>query len=156
MNTERTLIILKPDALQRGLMGEIIHRFERKGLKFVGMKLTALSEETLNEHYAAHVGKGFFEPTKKFMKMAPVLLAVIEGVEAARVVRGICGPTDGKNAPTGTIRGDFSMSVARNIIHSSEDAAAGEKEIAIHFKPTEIFEYTRPHEDYHHDVERGE
>ncbi len=156
MNTERTLIILKPDAFQRGLVGEIIHRFERKGLKFIGFKMNHLSEEILNEHYSAHVGKSFFEPTKKFMKMFPVLVAALEGVEAASVVRAMCGPTNGRQAPPGTIRGDFSMSIARNIIHSSEDAAAGEKEIAIHFKAEELFSYDRPNEHFHHDLDSGE
>ncbi len=153
---ERTLIILKPDAVQRGLMGEIIPRFERKGIKFVGMKMMQLSDALLNKHYAQHKGKHFFEPTKKYMQMMPVLAAVLEGQDVVRVVRAVCGPTDGKNAPTGTIRGDFSMSIARNIIHSSEDLKAAQREIKLYFKPSELFSYERPNEAFHHDVERGE
>ena len=153
---ERTLIILKPDAMQRGLMGDILNRFERKGIKFIGLKLVKLSEVILDKHYAQHKGKHFFEPTKKYMKMMPVAVAVLEGMEAVRVARAICGPTDGKNAPPGTIRGDFSMSIARNIIHSSEDVAAANREIKIYFKSAELFSYERPNEGFHHDVERGE
>ncbi len=153
---ERTLIIVKPDAMQRGLMGEIVHRFERKGIKFVGMKLVKLSDVILDKHYAQHKGKHFFEPTKKYMQMMPVLAAVLEGLDVVRLVRAVCGPTDGKNALPGTIRGDFSMSIARNIIHSSEDLKAAKREIKLYFKPSELFSYERPNEAFHHDVERGE
>jgi len=153
---ERTLIILKPDAMQRGLMGEILKRFEQKGIKFAGMKMVKLSNVLLDKHYAQHKGKHFFEPTKKYMQMTPVLLAVLEGMEAIRVVRGICGPTDGKNAPPGTIRGDFSMSIARNIIHSSEDLKSARREIKLYFKSAELFSYQRPNEAFHHDTKRGE
>ena len=156
MKKEKTLIILKPDAMQRGLIGEILNRFERKGIKFVGLKMVKLSDVLLDKHYAQHKGKHFFEPTKQYMKKMPVIIAVLEGMEAVRIIRTICGPTDGKNAPPGTIRGDFSMSIARNIIHSSEDLAAAQREIKIYFKPSELFSFERPNEDYHHDVERGE
>jgi len=154
--TEKTLIILKPDAMQRGLMGEILNRFEQKGVKFIGLKLVKLSDVLLDKHYAQHKGKHFFEPTKQYMKMMPVVIAVLEGMEAVRVVRSICGPTDGKNAPAGTIRGDFSMSIARNIIHSSEDLKSAHREIKLYFKSSELFEYERPNEAFHHDIERGE
>jgi nucleoside-diphosphate kinase len=140
---ERTLIILKPDAIQRGLMGEIVTRFERKGLKIVGMKFMKLNSVMLDKHYAAHKGKPFFEPTKAYMQLLPVLVMVLEGLEVARVVRAICGPTDGKNAPTGTIRGDYSMAISRNIIHSSEDVMAAKKEISIYFTPKELFSYEK-------------
>lgn len=147
---------MKPDAVQRGLIGEIIPRFERKGIKFVGMKMMKLSNILLDKHYAQHKGKHFFEPTKKYMQMMPVLAAVLEGVDVVRVVRTICGPTDGKNAPSGTIRGDFSMSIARNIVHSSEDLKAAQREIKLYFKPAELFSYERPNESFHHDTESGE
>lgn len=137
-------------------MGEILNRFERKGIKFVGLKLVKLSDVLLDKHYAQHKGKHFFEPTKRYMKMMPVVVAVLEGMEAVRVVRAICGPTDGKNAPAGTIRGDFSMSVARNIIHSSEDLVAANREIKLYFKTAELFSYERPNENFHHDIERRE
>jgi nucleoside-diphosphate kinase len=153
---ERTLIILKPDSLQRGFLGEIIHRFERKGIKIVGLKMVKLSDMLLDEHYAQHKGKHFFEPTKDYMKMLPVVLIVLEGLEVARVARAMCGPTDGKNAPPGTIRGDFSMAISRNIVHSSEDAEAAKREIGIYFKEDELFEYSRPDANFYFDVERGE
>ena len=153
---ERTLIILKPDALQRGLTGEILNRFERKGIKLVGLKLLKLSNIILDKHYAQHKGKHFFGPIKKYMKMLPVVVAVLEGMEAVRVVRAVCGPTDGKNAPPGTIRGDFSMSIARNIVHSSEDLKAAKREIKLYFKANELFNYERPDVHFYYDVERGE
>lgn len=156
MKFERTLVILKPDAVQRGLIGEILPRFERKGIKFVGMKMMKLSNVLLEKHYAQHRGKNFFEPTKKYMQMMPVLAAVLEGQEVVRVVRAICGPTESKDAPQGTIRGDFSMTIARNIIHSSEDIRAARREIKLYFKPSELFNYERPNENFHHDIDRGE
>ncbi len=153
---ERTLIILKPDSLQRGFLGEIIHRFERKGIKIVGLKMNKLSDMLLDDHYAQHKGKHFFEATKGYMKMLPVVLVVLEGLEVVRVARAMCGPTDGRNAPPGTIRGDFSMAISRNIIHSSEDEQSANREINIYFKSDELFEYDRPDAHFYFDVERGE
>ncbi len=141
---ERTLIIIKPDALQRGLLGEIIHRFEDKGLKLIGMKMMKMSDVLLDKHYAQHKGKYFFGKLKKFMKLLPVILMVWEGLEAVRVARAMCGPTDGKNAPAGTIRGDFSMSTSANIVHSSENIKAAKKEIKLFFKKEELFNYQKP------------
>ena len=153
---QKTLIILKPDAIQRGLVGEILDRFEQKGIKPVGMKMVKLSDVLLDEHYAQHKGKHFFEPTKQYMKMLPVVLVVLEGLEVVKVVRAMCGPTDGRNAPPGTIRGDYSAGISRNIIHSSEDDAAAEREIGLYFKPTEIFSYDKPDAHFYYDIERGE
>lgn len=153
---ERTLIILKPDALQRGFLGEIIHRFERKGIKVVGLKMVKLSNLLLDKHYAQHKGKHFFEPTKKYMQMLPVVLMVLEGIDVVRVARAMCGPTDGRNAPPGTIRGDFSMAISRNIVHSSEDEKAAKREIKLYFKLSELFEYSRPDSNFYFDLERGE
>jgi len=140
---ERTLIILKPDALHRGLVGEILSRFERKGIRPVGMKMIKMTDLLLNEHYAQHKGKHFLPRLKDFMKLLPVVLVVLEGLEVARVVGAMCGPTDGKNAPPGTIRGDFGMSISNNIIHSSEDLEAAKREIGIFFKADELFNYER-------------
>ena len=153
---ERTLIIFKPDALQRGLVGEIMHRFERKGIKVVGLKMVQLSNLLLDKHYAQHKGKHFFEPTKKYMQMLPVVLMVLEGLEVGKVARFMCGATEGRNALPGTIRGDFSMAISRNIVHSSEDEKSAQREIKLYFKPTELFEYNRPDIHFHFDVERGE
>lgn len=141
---ERTLIIIKPDAMQRGLTGEIINRFEKKGLKIVGLKMLKMSDILLDEHYAQHKDKHFFERLKDFMKSMPVALMVLEGMSSVAVCRAMCGPTDGKNAPAGTIRGDFSMSTSANIVHSSEDVEAAEREINLFFTDSELFDYTKP------------
>ena len=141
---EKTLIILKPDAIHRGIVGEIIDRFEQKGIRPVGMKMIKMSDLLLDKHYAQHKGKHFLPKLKEFMKLLPVVLVVLEGLEVVRVVRTMCGPTDGKNAPAGTIRGDYSMSVSSTIINSSEDLKAAKREIGIFFKSNEIFDFDRP------------
>lgn len=147
---ERTLVILKPDALQRGLVGEIIARFEDKGIKISGMKMMRLSDVLLDKHYAQHKGKPFLPRLKEGMKRLPVVMIVFEGLEVARVVRTMCGPTDGKNAPSGTIRGDYSMSIANTIVHSSEDVAAAKREIGIFFTKKELFDYNKPDFSYYY------
>jgi nucleoside-diphosphate kinase len=147
---ERTLVLLKPDALQRGIAGEIIDRFEQKGLKIVGLKFIRLSDSILDRHYAEHKGKPFLPRLKEFMKRLPVVAIALEGLEAARVVRAMCGTTDGKNAPPGTIRGDYGMSRSANIVHSSSDAAAAKREVKIFFKPAELFSYTKPDIDFYY------
>jgi len=154
---ERTLLILKPDAMQRGLFGEIVERFENKGLKIVGIKMIKMSDLLLDEHYAQHKGKPFLPKLKNFMMLMPVALIVFEGLESVRVVRAMCGPTVGRNAPPGTIRGDFSMSGSNTIVHSSEDVEASSREIAIFFKEEEIFNYVKPDEHFYYgEEERGE
>ncbi len=145
---ERTLVLLKPDALQRGLVGEIVDRFEQKGIKIVGMKLMKLSDAILDNHYAQHKGKPFLPSLKSFMKRLPVVALVLEGLEVTRVVRTMCGTTDGKNAAPGTIRGDYSMSRSTTIVHSSEDAKSAKREIAIFFKSAELFSYAKPDADF--------
>lgn len=141
---ERTLVILKPDAMHRGIVGEILDRFEQKGLRPVGMKMIKMTDLLLDRHYAQHKGKHFLPKLKQFMKSLPVLLVVFEGLDVVRVVRTMCGPTDGKNAPAGTIRGDYSMSTSNTIVHSSEDLSAAKREISIFFKVNELFDYERP------------
>lgn len=141
---EKTLIILKPDAIHRGIVGEILDRFEQKGIKPVGMKMIKMTDLLLDKHYAQHQGKHFLPKLKKFMMSLPVILVVLEGLDVVRVVRTMCGPTDGKNAPAGTIRGDYGMSISNNIIHSSEDLDAAKREISIFFTTEEIFDYERP------------
>ena len=141
---ERTLIIMKPDAIHRGIVGEILDRFEQKGIRPVGMKMIKMSDLLLDKHYAQHKGKHFLPRLKRFMKALPVVLVVLEGLGVVRVVRAMCGPTDGKNAPPGTIRGDYSMSILNTIIHASEDIKSAKREIGIFFKKTELFSYTRP------------
>ena len=141
---QKTLIILKPDTIHRGIVGEILDRFEQKGIKIVGTKMLKMTDLLLDRHYAQHKGKHFLPNLKKFMKSLPVILVVLEGLDVVRVVRSMCGPTDGKNAPPGTIRGDYSMSTSATIIHASEDLKAANREINIFFKKPEIFNYTRP------------
>lgn len=147
---ERTLVILKPDAVHRGLLGEIISRFERKGITPVGMKMIKMSNLLLDKHYAQHKGKHFLPKLKEFMMKLPVVVIVLEGLQVVRVTRAMCGPTDGKNAPAGTIRGDFSMSTSSTIVHSSEDVKSAKREISIFFKPGELFNYNRPDLDFYY------
>lgn len=147
---ERTLVIIKPDAMHRGLLGEIIARFEKKGISPVGMKMIKMSNLLLDKHYAQHKGKHFLPKLKEFMMKLPVVVIVFEGLDVVRVTRAMCGPTDGKNAPAGTIRGDFSMSTSSTIVHSSEDVNAAKREIAIFFKSSELFDYNRPDLDFYY------
>jgi len=140
---ERTLVIIKPDGINRSIAGEIIHRFERKGLKIVGLKMMHLSDELLDEHYEHHKGKPFFQKLKDFMKSAPALLVVLEGNNAVEVVRIMAGPTRGYEALPGTIRGDYSISQQHNIVHASDAPETAEKEIKRFFADEEIFPYKR-------------
>ena len=141
---ERSLIILKPDALQRGLAGEIFHRFERKGLKIVGLKMIELEDLILDEHYAHHKDKPFFGSLKHYMKSAPVILLVLSGIKAIQAIRLIVGPTRGYEADAGSIRGDFAMSGQSNIVHASDSAENAEVEIKRFFKSHELFDYQKP------------
>ena len=140
---ERVLVIIKPDAVNRNLVGEIITRFEQKGLLITGMKMKHLTDEELGEHYAHHKDKPFFRELVDFMKHSPSILMVLEGVKAVDAVRLMTGVTYGIEATPGTIRGDFSMSLSHTIVHASDSPENAEKEIAIFFKPEEIVSYTR-------------
>src|SRR3989338_5625593 len=119
---EHTVVLMKPDALQRNLIGEILHRFERKGLKIVGLKMMKLGDAILDAHYEHHKEKPFFPKLKAFMMQAPVVAIVLEGIEAVSVVRTLCGETSGRKAVPGTIRGDFSISQQANIVHASDSS----------------------------------
>lgn len=138
---QKTLIILKPSAIQRLLVGEVINRIERKGLRLVGMKMIQLDDEILNEHYAHLISKPFFKRIKDSMMATPVIVCCLEGVDAIQVVRTLTGFTNGRLAAPGTIRGDFSMSQQENIIHASDSIESAEAEIKRFFKPDEIFDY---------------
>lgn len=140
---EKTLIIIKPDALNRSLVGEIVGRFERKGLKIVGMKMTQLTDEILKEHYAHLAEKPFFPRIARFMKGWPVIVMVLEGLEAVESVRLITGDTLGRKADAGTIRGDLSMSIQANIVHASDSVENAKKEIERFFKSEEIYNWER-------------
>lgn len=140
---EKSLILLKPDALQRNLVGDIINRFERKGLKIVGLKMLKISDAIIKEHYAHHIDKPFFGTLKKFMQSDPVIAIALEGLEAVAAVRLITGATKGREADAGTIRGDFSMSQSHNIIHASDSPESGETEIKRFFSAEELFDYKK-------------
>src|SRR3990167_9369132 len=139
---ERTLIILKPDAIQRNLVGEIISRFEKKGLKIVGMKMMELDDLLLDEHYAHHKDKPFFGNLKRFMKSSPVLLAVLEGADVVKAVRIIVGSTKPIEADSGTIRGDLAMT-NWNLVHASDSLETSETEIKRFFEDNELFSYDK-------------
>lgn len=153
---ERTLVIIKPDALQRNLLGEIINRFERKGLKIIGLKMISLDDVILSEHYAHHKDKPFFDSLKKFMKSSPCVVMVLEGLEAVKVVRFICGKTCGREADCGTIRGDFSMSTQANIVHASDSLETAKIEINRFFKNEELFDYKKIDFDFVYGEEERE
>lgn len=140
---EKTLIIIKPDAIQRNLLGEIVHRFERKGLTIIGMKMMRLSDAILDEHYSHHKDKPFFESLKNYLKLSPVVLIALSGHNAISATRIIVGSRKGFEAQAGTIRGDFSISGQTNIVHASDDVKSSEEEIGRFFKKDELFEYER-------------
>ena len=138
---EQTLVLLKPSAVQRGLVGEIINRFEKRGLRLAGMKMMQLTDEILDEHYAHLREKPFFRTLKDSMMATPVIACCLEGVEAVQVVRAMTGSTNGRNANPGTIRGDYCMSNQQNIVHTSDSPENAAAELARFFKPEEIFQY---------------
>jgi len=139
---KRTAVLVKPDGMQRGLIGEIISRFERKGLKLVGLKMVQLTDEMLSEWYAEHKDKSFFGDLKSFMATMPIVAMVWEGIDVVPVVRHLVGSTLGREAEAGSIRGDFSMSQQLNLIHASANDADAEREIAIVFGSDELYTYT--------------
>ena len=145
---QRTVVLLKPDTLQRGLVGEIIHRFERKGLKIVGLKMMAVSDAILEEHYAHHKDKPFFDGLKKFMASAPVVCILVEGVDSIAVARKMAGATNSREAELGSIRGDFSMSTSANIIHVSDSEKSAKEEETRFFKGDEVFDWQSVVEPY--------
>jgi nucleoside-diphosphate kinase len=139
--TERTFVMVKPDGVRRGLVGEVIKRIEQKGLKIVAMKMVRLSEETAKEHYAEHVNKPFFPSLVEFITSGPVVSMVVEGNSAIEVMRRLCGATNPIESPPGTIRGDFGLDIGENIVHASDSPHSAEKEISIHFSNEEIIDY---------------
>lgn len=139
---EKTLVILKPSAMGRGIAGEVITRFTNKGLFLAGMKMIQLTDAILDEHYAHLIERPFFNRIKTSMKAQPVIVMCLAGIDAVQVVRTMTGVTNGRNAAPGTIRGDFSMSGQENIIHTSDSVENAKIELDRFFKPEEIFEYT--------------
>ncbi len=145
---EKTLIILKPDTIHRGLAGEVMSRFERKGLKIIGMKMIQLEDALLEAHYAHIKDKPFFAGIKEFMKSAPIIVIALSGIEAVNATRLIVGPTRGYEAAAGTIRGDFSLSTQSNIVHASDSVENGKTEVARFFRDNELFAYKRNDFDF--------
>ncbi len=135
---ERSLILLKPDCVQRRLMGQIIGRFEEKGMNIVAMKMLQVTPELARQHYAEHVSKPFYPGLEAFITGAPVVALIIQGLEAIRVVREMLGATNGLKAASGTIRGDFSSSRQMNLVHASDGPEAAAREIELYFSATEI------------------
>ncbi|MFT3993784.1 MAG: nucleoside-diphosphate kinase [Dysgonomonas sp.] len=141
---ERTLVILKPSCVQRALAGEVISRFEKKGLRLIGCKMMHLTDKILEEHYAHLKDLPFFPRIRNSMKASPVIIQCWEGVEAIRVIRTLIGATNGREAIAGTIRGDFSMSGQENIVHASDSVESAQIELKRFFLDNEIFDYKLP------------
>ena len=130
---ERTLILLKPDAVERQLVGTILRRFEQKGLKIIALRMMQFTSELARKHYAEHVDKPFYAGLESYITSGPAVAAILEGTEAVVVVRRMIGPTNGAEAPSGTIRGDFAINSQRNLVHASDSHTAAEREIALFF-----------------------
>lgn len=143
MEVQRTFVMVKPDAVQRGLVGEIIGRLERKGLKLIGLKLVQVSSDLARRHYAVHEGKPFFDGLIRFITASPVVAMAWEGPDAVEVVRRLLGPTDGRQAPPGTIRGDYGLDIGYNLAHASDSLESASQELDLWFTAGELVTYER-------------
>ncbi len=142
MSVQRTLVLCKPDAVQRGLVGQIISRFEDKGFKVAGLKMMQIDEALAHTHYKEHVEKAFFSELLSFITSSPIVAMAIEGENAVEVVRVLMGVTNPQMAIPGTIRGDFGLNLTKNIVHGSDSAASAERELALFFSPDELHDYS--------------
>ncbi len=147
MPVERSLILFKPDAVQRKLCGELLSRIERKGLKLIGLKMLQVTPELSKQHYAEHVTKKFYPLLESFITSGPVVALAVEGIEAVKVMRAMMGSTNGRDSAPGTIRGDFSSSRQMNLIHGSDSPEAAQRELAIYFQPGELVTWSALLED---------
>ncbi|MHB8126024.1 MAG: nucleoside-diphosphate kinase [Desulfitobacteriaceae bacterium] len=145
---ERTFLMIKPDAVQRGLVGLIIAKLEAKGFKLVGLKLIQVDRTLAEEHYVEHKGKGFFEPTVEYIMSSPVVAMVWEGKNVVAMARELMGATNPANANPGSIRGAYGMDISRNIIHGSDSTTSAEREINLYFKPAELLDYKKAGEEW--------
>ncbi len=143
---ERTFVMVKPDGVQRGLIGQILSRFERRGLRLEALKMMRLSREIAEEHYKEHVGKDFYDPLLDYITSGPVVVMAIAGDSSVSIVRDIVGKTDPKVAAPGTIRADFGVDISRNIIHAADSPKSASRELSIYFDDSEYQDYTRPDE----------
>jgi nucleoside-diphosphate kinase len=153
---ERTLIIFKPDAVQRGLCGEILSRFERKGLQIVGAKFMKIPLGTAERHYEPHKGKPFYAGLIQFMTSSPVMVVALEGKDAIAIARNLMGATFGSKAAPGTIRGDMGVSNSYNLIHGSDSAASAAKELSLFFKPDELLDWKPAIQSWVYDMTKGQ
>jgi nucleoside-diphosphate kinase len=140
---ERTLVLVKPDAMQRGLAGEILARLERRGLRVVGLKLMQVDRTLAERHYGEHAGKPFYEGLVEYITACPIVAAVFEGTDAVEAVRTTMGKTNPREAAPGTIRGDLGLEIGRNLIHGSDSLASAEREVGLFFSPAELVSYER-------------
>jgi len=145
---ERTFALLKPDTIQRGLAGPILGRFEQRGLKIVGLKMMRVSRSLAESYYAEHKGKPFYEPLMTYITSGPVVAMVLEGDGAVAIVRKMMGQTNSAEAEPGTIRGDFALTIGRNVIHGSDSPESAKREIGFFFRPEELQEYKRGDETW--------
>lgn len=141
---QKTLILLKPDAVQKSLIGQILTRFEQKGFKVIGLKMMQMTEDLVNEHYDFLMDKPFFPSIKSYMTSSPIVALALEGTDVIKGVRQLCGATNPAEAAPGTIRGDYAKNIDNNIIHSSDSEETAARELARFFKSEEIFDYSRP------------
>jgi nucleoside-diphosphate kinase len=141
--TERTLVLIKPDGVQRGLVGRIIERYEQRGLRLVGMKMVAVDRQLAESHYAVHRERPFFAGVVEFITSAPLVALVVEGPNAIAVCRAINGATRPEEAAPGSIRGDLALETGQNLVHASDSQDTAEQEIALWFRPDELFDYPR-------------
>ena len=145
---ERTLVLVKPDGVQRGLIGEVISRLERRGLKLAAMKLMQLDRAKAEEHYGEHVERPFFTGLVEFITSGPLVAMVWEADGAVEIVRNTMGSTDPKNSPLGSIRGDLGVNIGRNLVHGSDSVESAQREVALFFEPGEILDYDRSNDPW--------
>jgi nucleoside-diphosphate kinase len=141
MSMQRTLVLCKPDTVQRGLVGRVVSRFEEKGLKLVGMKMLRVDEDLAGRHYAEHVEKPFYVDLLAFITASPIVALAVEGDNAVEVVRNLMGVTNPQKAGSGTIRGDFGLNLTMNLVHGSDSLASAQREVALFFAPEELHDY---------------
>jgi nucleoside-diphosphate kinase len=153
---ERTLIILKPDAVQRNLVGEIVSRFEKKGLQIVGMKMMKIPHQLAETHYESHKGKGFYAGLVKFMTSSPVIVLALAGKDSIAIARNLMGATFGSKAAPGTIRGDLGVSNSFNLIHGSDSPEAAQRELSLFFRTDELIEWSPAGQGWVYDMSKGQ
>ena len=148
MTDERTLVLVKPDGVQRALVGDVVERFERRGLHLVALRMLLMDRALAERHYAEHAGKPFFESLVRFITAAPVVAMVWEGPDAVALVRSVMGATDPKNSAPGTIRGDLAVSIGANVVHGSDSPRRALEEIALFFEPGDVVAWTSAVQDW--------